>query len=649
MMKVCFLLLCSGLLLLKASGQSVIKRSFTIDHESKTFLKDGKPFRYVSGSIHYFRIHPGLWEDRLSRMKAAGLNAIQVYVEWSLHEPRPGMFNFEGRADLVRFLELAKSLDLLIILRPGPFIDAERDMGGLPWWLLQPERKVKLRTSDSAFMKYVEKWFRTLFGRLNHLLYANGGAIIMVQVENEYGSFAKQTGFCDTLYLAQLRDLIRGLIGVGSLLFTTDGGGDLDLLRCGHIPGGVLSTTDFGPTDNETEFFHNQRLFEPTGPLVNSEFYPGWLDHWGESHANVSADLVVEKLDRILAMGANVNLYVMHGGTSFGFEAGANDPPFSTTPTSYDYDAPISEAGEITRKFELIKKVVKKYLHSNAKLTSKPTNSSKEAYGKIKLEPLGDVFGSLSHLTPFGIKRSLNPMSFEDLGQNQGFVLYEKTIDHSPRSPEMLDISGLRDRGYVFVDGAFRGVLSRMGRIFVMPLTVRKGEKLQVIVENQGRICYGANIEDRKGIVSEVKLGSKVLTNWTNYRLHFDWDVLKRLQSLPRQLHPMGQSQMTLWKGSFSIPCGEEPRDTFLSFENWTKGFVIVNGFNLGRYWPKMGPQMTLYLPKPVLHEDCSESNEIYILEQDSAECVRNGAVSRSNCFISSVDTPILNGPVPNY
>lgn len=337
-----------SLLVAFATLVSAKERSFTIDRKGHTFLKDGEPFRYVSGSVHYFRIPHEYWRDRLRKIRACGLNAIQIYVEWSSHEPEHGQFDFQGQNDIQRFIQLAKEEDLYVLIRPGPFIDAERDMGGLPYWLLNQYPFMKLRTSDPNFLKFVDKWFGQLLPRIKSQLYINGGNILMVQSENEYGSYAVQTKHSDTKYLLHMRDLIKTHLGKDVFIYSTDGCAD-DSVRNSKTPG-VYSTVDFGPNSNATECFNVEQHFEPGGPLVNSEYYPGWLDHWSQPHSTATKELVASTLDKMLSMGANVNIYMFHGGTSFAFGAGSNDAPFLPTPTSYDYDAPISEAGDLTDK-----------------------------------------------------------------------------------------------------------------------------------------------------------------------------------------------------------------------------------------------------------------------------------------------------------
>lgn len=614
-------------------------RSFTIDYARNTFLKDGVPFRYISGSIHYFRVHPNHWEDRLKKIRSAGLNAIQVYVEWNSHEPEPGKFQFEGNQDLEHFLELAHKWGLLVILRPGPFIDAERDFGGLPFWLLQKNKQIKLRTKDPSFMKPVRSWFQVLFQRMKKHLYHNGGPIIMVQVENEYGSYGQQIGKCDTEYISQLRDLTREHLGQEVLLFATDGGGSIDSIRCSKVPG-VYSTVDFGPTEDFKDRFYHQRLFEPHGPLVNSEFYTGWLDHWGYPHSQTPSTMVNSALDAMLEFGANVNLYMVHGGTSFGFGAGSNFPSFQVTPTSYDYDAPISEAGDLTPKFEDLKRVVAKYEYIPDAIQVR--NSSKKAYGSIYLKPLGTIFDHVSNLTTLSTSTNKDPLTFEELGQAFGFVLYEHRIDHITTNPVQLEIQGLHDRGYVYVNEELQGILSRSESIFTIPITITKGQKLQILVENQGRICFGKDLNDFKGITSQVKLGNKVLNRW--HMRSIPLSQVDHFKAAPPSLKTEFKS-MSFWKGHIQISCPRStPEDTFLSFKHWSKGLVFVNGFNLGRYWPRLGPQETLYLPGPLLK--CG-GNDILLLEQDETPCQHHKG-SWLHCNIKSIDTPQLNGQTPS-
>ncbi|NXR79253.1 BGAL galactosidase, partial [Pycnonotus jocosus] len=356
--------------------QNVPERSFEIDYDSNCFVKDGKPFRYISGSIHYSRVPSYYWKDRLLKMKMAGLDAIQTYVPWNYHEPRMGTYDFFGGRDLEYFLQLANDTGLLVILRAGPYICAEWDMGGLPAWLLE-KKSIVLRSSDSDYLEAVERWMGVLLPKMRPYLYQNGGPIIMVQVENEYGSYFA----CDYNYLRFLLKLFRQHLGDEVVLFTTDGASQFHL-KCGALQG-LYATVDFAPGGNVTAAFLAQRSSEPKGPLVNSEFYTGWLDHWGHRHSVVPAETIAKTLNEILARGANVNLYMFIGGTNFAYWNGAN-MPYMPQPTSYDYDAPLSEAGDLTEKYFVLRKVIGMYKQLPEGLI--PPTTPKFAYGKVRLQ-----------------------------------------------------------------------------------------------------------------------------------------------------------------------------------------------------------------------------------------------------------------------
>ena len=638
-MKSIFFLLLLFPLLAKGRGQ---ERSFTIG--KNTFLKDGKAFRYVSGSLHYFRIPHEYWEDRLRKVRAAGLNAIQVYIEWSYHNPQYNEYRFDEEYDIVKFIQLAQKYDLLVLLRPGPFIDAERDMGGFPYWLLNKNPHMKLRTSDPEYLRYVDEWFSVLLPRLRPLLYVNGGPIVMVQSENEYGSYINQP---DTDYLIHMRDLISKYLVDDVVMYSTDGC-SIEDVRNAHTPM-VYSSVDFGPNSDPKTCFHYQNLFEPDGPKINSEYYPGWLDHWGSPHNTHDSASVAHTLDKMLSMGANVNIYMMHGGTSFGFSSGANSPPYMPNPTSYDYDAPISEAGDLTEKYFAIKNVVKKYL----KVPDIPINATadKGDYGNVMLSPLSTIFDPLFIFDPKfeSVKiESQYPLSFEALGQSHGLVIYETEITEIFTDPALLEINGIRDRGYVYINGIFKGILSRMGDIYSMPLIVNPGDKLQIIVENQGRSCYGHSINELKGITSNVTLSKKVLKDWTMTGHPLEdlksWNLneVKRRnwRSQSFRLHLVrNKGAMSFWTGTFKTPCHEsQAKDTFLKFPGWRKGIAYLNGINLGRYWPVMGPQQTLYVPGSWIKPKCRE-NTLVIFEQDEAPFRKP--------IVSFTTVPILDGPTP--
>lgn len=583
------------------SNDTEWRYSFAVDYENNQFLLDGKPYRYVSGSFHYFRAPEQYWRDRLRKMRAAGLNAISTYVEWSLHEPEPGQFNWAGDADLVNFLNIAQEEDLLVLLRPGPYICAERDLGGLPYWLLRDVPNIKLRTKDADFMKYATLYLNQVLEKVKPLLRGNGGPIIMVQVENEYGSY----NACDTEYMDMLKEVFVKKIGDKALLYTTDGS-SVSLLRCGFVPG-AYATIDFGTSTNVTKSFLSMRLYQPRGPLVNSEFYPGWLTHWGETFQRVKTEAITKTLTQMLDIGASVNFYMFYGGTNFGFTSGANGGAGVYNPqlTSYDYDAPLTEAGDPTDKYFAIRDVIGRYLPlPNMSL---PTASPKGNYGPVLLEPVQKLLDSRS---PFAVIRATGdqPKTFEALSVNQGFVLYETSLPPPVSDPTVLRAM-TKDRALVYVDDQLCGTLSRIDKIFTIPLESPYGRRLSLLVENQGRLNFGNEIHDFKGI-SNVTVSGIPLTGWnmTGYTFS-DVSSLRNVTTMSIESGTLGNGPVFL-RGRFTI--NEQPLDTFLDTTGWGKGVAFVNGHNLGRYWPVVGPQITLYVPAPYLR---TGENELIILE----------------------------------
>ncbi|XP_029678912.1 beta-galactosidase [Formica exsecta] len=575
--------------------------SFGVDYENNLFLLDGKPFRYVSGSFHYFRAPRQYWRDRLRKMRAAGLNAISTYVEWSLHEPEPGQFNWAGDADLVEFLNIAQEEDLLVLLRPGPYICAERDLGGLPYWLLREVPDIKLRTKDTAFMKYATRYLNQVLEKVQPLLRGNGGPIIMVQIENEYGSY----NACDTEYTDMLKEVVVEKIGSKALLYTTDGA-SASLLRCGFVPG-AYATVDFGTSVNVTNNFQSMRLYQPRGPLVNSEFYPGWLTHWGETFQRVKTEAVTKTLNEMLALGASVNIYMFYGGTNFALTSGANGGAgvYSPQITSYDYDAPLTEAGDPTDKYFAIRDVIGQYLPlPNMSL---PTVSPKGNYGPVLLEPIQKLFDSRSSFV-VSLAIGNRPKTFEHLSVNQGFVLYETDLPPPVFDPVILRAIA-KDRALVYVDGRLSGILSRIDKIYTIPLENPYGRRLSLLVENQGRLNFGNEIHDFKGI-SNVTISGTPLTNWTmtGYAIS-DVSSLRDVITIDIDSGSLNNGPVFL-RGRFTIT--GQPLDTFLDTTGWGKGVAFVNGHNLGRYWPLVGPQITLYVPAPYLR---TGENELILLE----------------------------------
>ncbi|KAM8717444.1 hypothetical protein ACLKA7_004181 [Drosophila subpalustris] len=621
--------LCVGL----NSSDDVIEDTpvFSVDHEANTFLLNGKPFRYVSGSFHYFRALPDAWRSRLRTMRAAGLNALDTYVEWSLHNPHDGEYNWDGIADVVKFLEIAQEEDFYIVLRPGPYICAERDNGGLPHWLFTKYPNIKVRTNDANYIKEVGIWYAELMPRLQHLLIGNGGKIIMVQVENEYGSYYA----CDHDYLNWLRDETDKYVGNKALLFTVDIPNER--MHCGKIDN-VFATTDFG-IDRINEIDNIWKLLrgvQPTGPLVNSEFYPGWLTHWQEMNQRRDGQEVASALKTILSYNASVNLYMFFGGTNFGFTAGANYDldggiGYAADITSYDYDAVMDEAGGVTKKYELVKQVIGEVLD----LPEIALNPARRlAYGKVEMTPALELLSSegraaLSTGKPVTADK---PKSFEEMDQYSGLLLYETILPSMDLDPTLLQVEELRDRAHVFVDQQLVGTLSREARIYALPLSKGWGSTLQLLVENQGRINYD-RANDTKGIFGKVTMllhngGALPLDNWTTTAYPLEAYTIEAWRQQPQDaaLDPSVAQQRLLrsgpivYTGSFEV---KEVGDTYLNVAGWGKGVAYVNGFNLGRYWPLAGPQITLYVPNELLKVG---QNSLVLLEYQRANKTVNGS-----------------------
>ncbi|GIX89477.1 beta-galactosidase [Caerostris extrusa] len=601
----------------------VFSRSFTVDYENNTFLKDGKPFRYMSGSIHYFRVPSVFWYDRLYKMKMAGLNAIQTYVEWNHHEPEPGVYNFDGDYNLPKFLKTADDLGLVVILRTGPFIDAERDMGGLPYWLMRNNSNIKLRSYDPTYIKYVDRWYKVLLPIIEPFLYNNGGPIITLQIENEYGSIG-----CDAQYKSHLRELVKKTLKTKVVLFTTDGSGS-SLLSCGKTDE-VLSTVDFGTGANVTYNFEMLRWTQASGPLVNSEFYPGWLDHWGQPHAKVSSDSIVKTLTDMLEANASVNVYMFHGGTSFGFTAGSNlGSTFQACPTSYDYDAPLNEAGDPTPKYYAMREAIGKFFSLTYwSGTETCTQNGITSHNYEKVMSLWD-FVSMNNVSVF----STYPLSFEDLSHPFGFVLYKATVTFQTSDPAILTVKGIADRAHVYVNKVLQGILSREQKAESIPIRVLKGQNIEILVENQGRICSGYNINDRKGIFQNVTLGSQVLVNWTMTPVLLDSNSVKKIELWKQNIKKTDSvSAPSVYIGKFKITNETTLLDSFLRLDGWHKR----------RYWPIVGPQVTLYAPSNLFLR-VPLMNQITLLELEDSPCGGGG----DSCSVQFVDTPVVNGTTP--
>ncbi|XP_056610898.1 beta-galactosidase-1-like protein isoform X3 [Triplophysa dalaica] len=553
-------------------------------------------------------------------MYMTGLNAIQVYVPWNFHETIQGTFNFVGDRDLEYFLNLANQTGLLVILRPGPYICAEWEMGGLPAWLLH-KPNIILRSADTEYLQAVSDWLAVLLTKIKPWLYQNGGNIISIQVENEYGSYFA----CDYNYMRHLHTLFRLFLGEDIILFTTDGNTDKEMI-CGTLEG-LYATIDFGTDTNITTAFNRQRRFEPKGPLVNSEFYTGWLDHWGDKHASVDNEKVSQMLGEMLAMGASVNMYMFEGGTNFGYWNGADyDTRFRSVVTSYDYNSPLSEAGDPTDKLLAIRDVIKTF--RDIPVGPMPPATPKLAYGFVTLLKVGYISSLLDTLSPQGPVRSQYPLTFEEVKQYYGFMLYRTTLPRNVPEPTPLisPLNGIRDRAYVSVNGVsrplvkmYQGFMER-DTTLVMNVTGRQGDQLDILVENMGRVNFGTYINDNKGLLGNLILGNDVLDDWLIYPLDINTAVGSGwLQSDHSEIPPGPELEPgdgpIIYSGTLKTKGLEW--DSFLKLNGWTKGQVWVNGVNLGRYWPQRGPQQTLYVPGPFL--SATQPNNITVLELERA------------------------------
>lgn len=558
------------------------------------FERDGRPHRVVSGALHYFRIHPALWRDRLQRAAALGLNTVETYVPWNWHERQPGRARFDGWRDLTRFVELAGELGLDVIVRPGPYICAEWDFGGLPAWLLR-EGPARLRCTDPAFLAAVDRWFDHVVPQLVPLQSSRGGPVVAVQVENEYGSFGD-----DKEYLRFCRDgLLRR--GIDVLLVTSDGAGP-DYLASGTVEG-VLPTVNFGSRAHEA--LVELHAFDASVPPMVMELWSGWFDHWGQTHHVRAADEVAGLLDDVLTGGASLNLYLAHGGTSFGLWNGANvvEGEYRATVTSYDYGAAIGEAGELTATFHAVRDVIGR--HTGVEPPAPPPQPARHAPAQAVVERWG---GLLDNLSAFGPAAAVAPMplTMEELGVDHGLVLYRSQLLVPPGGDE-LRLEGLADRAVVLADGDVLGVLDRNEPDAALTLGARpdgRATALDVLVENQGRVNYGHDLGERKG-VRGVRLGRRFVHGWESVALPLDAEGLVGRLRLAGDGPPQAPA---LAQATFVV---DAPADGFIALPGWGKGFVWLGDFLLGRYW-SVGPQRTLYAPAPLWR---SGTNVVTVLE----------------------------------
>ena len=594
-----------------------VKAKGSFEAGKGTFLLDGKPFVVKAAELHYPRIPRPYWEQRIKMSKALGMNTICLYVFWNAHEQRPDEFDFSGQNDLREFIKLCQANDMKVILRPGPYVCAEWEMGGLPWWLLK-KKDIRLREKDPYFMERVDKFQKAVAEQVGDLTIADGGPIIMVQVENEYGSYGT-----DKPYVAAVRDMLRKNFGDEVTMFQCDWSSNF--LNNGLDD--LIWTINFGTGADIDAQFAPLKEARPDSPLMCSEFWSGWFDKWGAGHETRPADDMIKGIDDMLSRDISFSLYMTHGGTNWGHWAGANSPGFAPDVTSYDYDAPINESGQPTEKYHLLRKTLAKY--ADGKLPAIPATVKPMAIKKFRLTEVAPLFANLPES-----KHDENIRSMEEYDQGFGSILYRTTLPALPDGG-VLNVDEPHDYAQVFVDGQYVGTLDRRkGERELQLPACRKGASLEILVEAMGRINFGRAIKDFKGItdrvtVTEERDGYRFtcdLKGWEVFNLEDTPEFYDSLHFIPLEAYSgdttKGRLPRGAYRGTFEV---SKPSDTFLNFETWGKGLVYVNGHPIGRIW-SIGPQQTLYMPGCWLKKG---KNEIMIFDIEGPESVEVEGLKR--------------------
>lgn len=640
-------LLCPSLLRAgnkKAVADAAGQQSFVAGNGA--FLLNGKPFVVKAAELHYPRIPRPYWEQRIQLCKALGMNTICLYTFWNAHEPEPGKFDFSGQNDLREFIKLCAKNDMKVILRPGPYVCAEWEMGGLPWWLLK-KKDIRLREADPYFLQRVDMFQKEVAEQVADLTITHGGPIIMVQVENEYGSYGTDKG-----YVGRIRDMLRRHFDPEVTLFQCDWSSNF--LNNGLDD--LVWTLNFGTGADIDSQFAPLKEARPHTPLMCSEFWSGWFDKWGAAHETRPADDMIAGIDEMLSKGISFSLYMTHGGTNWGHWAGANSPGFAPDVTSYDYDAPISESGQITPKYLKLRKTLAKYM-----------DGEKQAPIPPLIKPIAVKPFSFTEVAPLWEnlpepKADRDIKSMEEYDQGFGSILYRTSLP-ALSAPALLTVNEPHDYAQIFIDGKYIGTLDRRNaekELVIQPC--RKGAQLDILVEAMGRINFGRAIRDFKGITDNVtvtveKDGHKWvddLKNWQVFNITDEYDTYAAMDFRPLDMcmHREERLPRGVYRATFNV---SKPSDTFLDFESWGKGLVYVNGHALGRIW-ETGPQQTLYMPGCWLKKGANEILVFDILGPRKAQSrglkepqldrlrldkVRTHSAESSNLDLSA-ETPVM-------
>jgi beta-galactosidase len=590
------------------------KKAHSFEIAGGQFLYDGKPVQIHSGEMHYPRVPKEYWRHRMKMMKAMGLNAVATYVFWNYHNTAPGVWDFKtGNHDLAEYIKAAQEEGLWVILRPGPYVCAEWEFGGYPWWL-QNNKDLIIR-NNMPFLDSCKVYIQKLAEQVKDLQVTHGGPIIMVQVENEFGSYMSQRTDITTeqhrRYYSAIMQMLKDA-GFDATLTTSDGSW---LFDNGAIPGVLPTANGEGNIENLKKCVDKHY---PGGPYMVGEFYPGWIDHWGETFTRIEPEQTVRQTEKYLQNKVSFNFYMAHGGTNFGFTAGANyneEHGIQPDITSYDYDAPISEPGWVTPKYLALRDLLKKYV--DYPVPEIPIQIPVISLSDIKLNKSVNFFDWKKSIKPV---YNDAPLTFEQLGQGSGYVLYSKRFNQ-PLKGKMV-ITGLRDYALVYVNGKRVGELNRVYNQFEAEVNIPFNGRLDILVENMGRINYGAEIPNNtKGITSAVKINDfEITSDWEMYKMPMDKAPAMDISA------PSKAGLPALYSGNFNV---KKAGDVFLDMRGWGKGIVFINGINIGRYW-KIGPQQTLYLPGCWLKKG---ENEVVIFEQQN---------DNIQSVLKSTDKPIL-------